>query len=134
MQELPEPPQPSLTRSERKFLAAGMLEWSGPGRASDELARAMGFENEINLREQGLLLHDALRARDSLTPLDWTRALISTEVCFASDYFGAGVEWPIVTGFSDEESIRLLRSLQRKLIHYRPRDEWIGTFPEPPGI
>jgi 3-keto-L-gulonate-6-phosphate decarboxylase len=35
---------------------------------------------------------------------------------FASDFFGAGVDWATVTGLSDEETISILRRLQRKLV------------------
>lgn len=47
---------------------------------------------------------------------DWTRALLASEIVFASDVVGAGVEWPTVTGWSDVETIELLRELQRKLM------------------
>ncbi len=47
---------------------------------------------------------------------------MSTEVVFASDVVGSGLDWPITTGITDEETIRLLRGLQRKL----PR--WRGSF------
>jgi len=51
-----------------------------------------------------------------MSRLDWFRTLASTEIMFASDLFGAGVEWSIVTGLSDSESLMILRSVQRKLI------------------
>lgn len=42
-----------------------------------------------------------------------------TEVVFASDVVGAGVEWEIVTRFSDEGTIQALRRIQRKLVSVR---------------
>ncbi len=116
-----------LTSREREFLAAGLLEWGGPAHPTDALAVAMGFENEADLHLESERIRQALRGGRSLTPLDWTRALIATEVCFASDYFGAGVEWSIVTQFEDEESVRLLRSVQRKLVSYRSAMDERGT-------
>ena len=34
---------------------------------------------------------------------------------FASDVFGSGWDWSITTGLADEDTIRILRSLQRKI-------------------
>jgi hypothetical protein len=42
--------------------------------------------------------------------------LVATEIVFASDVFGAGVEWSTVTGSTDAETIAVLRQLQRKLV------------------
>ena len=44
-----------------------------------------------------------------------TRAVL-TELVFASDLVGSGVDWATTTGFNDDETIRLLRSIQRKLV------------------
>ncbi|MEM9204186.1 MAG: hypothetical protein AAGC53_21310, partial [Actinomycetota bacterium] len=35
-----------------------------------------------------------------------------TEFVFISNVFGSGRDWHITTGFSDEDSIRLLREVQ----------------------
>jgi hypothetical protein len=35
---------------------------------------------------------------------------------FSSDVFGAGVEWETVNGMTDQETISVLRPLQRKLL------------------
>jgi len=51
-----------------------------------------------------------------VTALDTTdeiRALVATEIAFASDFVGAGVDWATVIGLSDEETISILRRLQR---------------------
>jgi hypothetical protein len=50
-----------------------------------------------------------------LTPADWRRALLATELAFASDVLGSGVEWSTTTGWRDDETIRCLRNIQRKL-------------------
>ena len=49
-----------------------------------------------------------------MTAKDWQRLLLATEVVFASDLIGSGHDWPITTGFADERTIHLLRSIQRK--------------------
>ncbi|MDM7888577.1 hypothetical protein QUG98_08930 [Curtobacterium sp. RHCJP20] len=46
---------------------------------------------------------------------DWRRTLLATEVVFASDIVGSGIEWETATGVRDATALQLLRSLQRKL-------------------
>src|SRR4051794_5251350 len=55
-----------------------------------------------------------LASGTDLSSLDATRVLAAAEVAFASDVFGAGVEWETVTGMSDAETIKALRGIQRK--------------------
>ena len=45
------------------------------------------------------------------------RSLLMTEVVFASDVVGSGMEWTITTGLTDQETIATLRGLQRKLLN-----------------
>jgi len=40
--------------------------------------------------------------------------LFLTEISWASDLVGSGVDFSIVSGLTDEEAIKLLRSVQRK--------------------
>jgi len=51
-----------------------------------------------------------------LSGRDCRSALIATEIAFASDVYGAGAEWPTVTGFADDETVEILRAVQRKLV------------------
>jgi|SRR5918999_227224 hypothetical protein len=104
-----------LTHDERAILARGLIEWGGPATATDEIAHLLGFNSVADLYETGHAIADALRAGESLSALDWRRALFATELVFASDIVGSGVEWPITTGFTDDETIRALRAVQRKL-------------------
>jgi hypothetical protein len=46
---------------------------------------------------------------------------IGDEIVFASDYYGSGVIWPTTAGMQDQESIVLLRSIQRKLVRIAGR-------------
>lgn len=50
--------------------------------------------------------------------------LLATEIVFASDVIGAGLDWIHTTGLSDGESIALLRSVQRKV----PKAGVLGTL------
>ena len=46
---------------------------------------------------------------------DWRRALLATEIVFVSDVLGSGVDWSTTTGMDDDETVRMLSSVQRQL-------------------
>jgi hypothetical protein len=104
-----------LTEPERRLLCEGLNQWGGPARCTDELAGAMGFVDREDLFERGARLQEAVANGAALSRLDWFRVLAATEICFSSNLFGAGRDWRIVSGLSDEESLPLLRSVQTKL-------------------
>jgi hypothetical protein len=85
------------------------------GRADGRRRRAARFANVQALHDEGGAIVRSIRSREPLTPAGWRRALLATELVFASDLIGSGVDWPTTTGFTDQESIRILRSIQRKL-------------------
>jgi hypothetical protein len=112
-----------LTDQERDLLARGVIEWAGPARCTEELALAMGFASVADLFLHSKAMIDAIQTKSPLTPRDWTRLLLLTEIVFASDVVGSGRDWPTTTGLGDAESLALLRSVQRKI----RRREQIGT-------
>jgi hypothetical protein len=79
----------------------------------------MGFDSVKHLHPEGPRLQDAIWTGKPLTPRDWRRVLLLTEVVFASDVVGSGVEWATTTGLSDEDTIWVLRAIQRKLVRVR---------------
>ena len=81
---------------------------------TDEIAHLLGFTDVDALDREGRVLARRIESGQALEPSDWRRALLAAEIVFASDLLGAGVDRSITTRFADEESIRLLRSLQRK--------------------
>ena len=105
-----------LTPGERELLIHGLGEWGGPTRPTEVLAPAMGFENVQELLHGTARIAAALGRGEALTPEDWARAQIATEIAFASDYYGSGWDWSITQGHDDEVTIRRLRDIQRKLI------------------
>jgi hypothetical protein len=107
--------QIDLTDAERHLIVRGLLDWGGPAHATAALAVAMGFEGVEDFHVQVSRLRASLKAGQPLSPWDWRRALLATEIVFASDIFGSGYEWSTTTGLSDEETIRTLRRLQHKL-------------------
>jgi hypothetical protein len=117
-----------LTDEERLLLKRGLAEWGGPAYCTDALAVAMGFDSVADLAVQRDRLLRLLDAGAALSRWDWTRTLLATEIVFASDVVGLGVEWPTTTGLSDAGSLEVLRGLQRKLVGglvpIGPRGEW----------
>jgi hypothetical protein len=111
-----EPIDVKLTADETRLLTAGLVEWAGPARCTEALARAMGFTDVEDLFRQSDRLIPALRNAQPLARRDWTRALLATEIVFASEVVGSGWDWQSTVGWSDETTIEVLRQLQRKLM------------------
>lgn len=106
----------TLTADERDLLAHGLREWGAPSRANDVVARAIGFDSVSSLYDGAQRIATALEAGEDLTSGDWARALIATEIAFASDFYGSGWDWSTTVGYDDETTIQRLRRVQRKLI------------------
>ena len=91
------------------MLTAGLVEWGGPARCIDRLAVAMGFVDVEDLFRQSKSLLTAIRNAEPLLRRDWTRSLFATEIVFASDVVGSGWDWQLTVGWSDEQTIHVLR-------------------------
>ncbi|MFF5894966.1 hypothetical protein ACFY8O_03465 [Streptomyces argenteolus] len=113
---MPTAEQLSMTDEESLLLQQGLMEWCGPARCTEEFAVAMGFDSAQDVGRRGMSIRSALAERESLDPLDWARALLATELAFASDVVGSGYEWSTTTGWADDVTLRVLRSAQLKLI------------------
>jgi len=109
----------ALSDRERFMLRAGLLDWIGPAKPTEQLALAIGFESIQGLERDVLTLRQALENGEPLSRRDWGRILIATEIGFASDVVGSGLDWPITTGIADAEAIELLRGIQRKMPRWR---------------
>jgi hypothetical protein len=88
-----------LSDDERALLFCGLGEWGGSTRPTDALARAMGSEDVAGLLVDTKRVAVQLDAGEPLAAADWARALIATEIAFASDYYGSGMglvecHWP----------------------------------------
>lgn len=106
----------ALHPNEVTVLVRGLGQWDGPGRPTHELAIALGWPDLAGMDEGSARLARSIADGEELSPLDWTRALASAELAFASDVFGAGVEWSTCTGLDDASTLATLRGLQRKLV------------------
>jgi hypothetical protein len=104
-----------LTDDERDVLRHGLMEWGGPARCTEELAIGMGFVSVLDLLTDGERIRAAIAVHAPLPVVDWARALLATEIVFASNLVGSGWDWSITSGRSDEETLTILRGLQKKL-------------------
>jgi hypothetical protein len=104
-----------LTDEERYVLFRGLAEWGGPAHCTDALAAAIDFANATDMLNDARRLRTSIEAGQPLNRRDWRRILAATEIAFASDIFGSGIDWSITSGLSDENTIKILRSLQRKI-------------------
>jgi hypothetical protein len=108
-----------LDDREREFLRAALLDWGGPARPTQEFAVAMGFADVEQLSNDARSLWRRIDRESALSVGDWRRVLLAAEVVFVSDVVGSGLDWRFTSGFSDEESIAILRGLQRKMPRWR---------------
>lgn len=109
-------PSELLVDGEVRLLRRALGEWGGPARCSDQLAFGMGFADARDLLDQCDVLRDAMGNDVPLKPVDWARILLAAEIVFVSDLAGSGVEWRTTTGLSDEATLKVLRTIQRKLV------------------
>ena len=105
-----------LTEDEVRVLRHGLGQWGGPAAATDELAILLGLKDKDDFDRDRRDLTHRIEAGTDLSGEEWRRALLATEVNFISDVVGAGHDWVHVTGFTDGETLEILRRLQRKLI------------------
>ena len=75
----------------------------------------MGFEGEFELYDEATVLAEQLESGAKMTRLDLARALLATEIVFASNLVGSGSDWPITTGLDDIRTLELLRRVQKRL-------------------
>lgn len=97
-------PRPGADRRQKRFLDSALTVWGGV--ASNHLPplAALGYTGRADFDADTDRLGEQL-SRDSLAEINW-----------ASDMFGAGVEFELVNPFRDPEALVLLRSIQRVLI------------------
>ncbi len=120
-----------LPDQQRDLMIEGLSQWGGPTRPTDTIAVAMGFANAEAIKSEGERLRAALRERREMSMRDWARALVATEIVFASSYYGAGGDWNSVAGWSDEHTLRVLRSLQSTFGGLRAPPRHIGGLSDP---
>jgi hypothetical protein len=118
-----------LTDVERRLLLAGLMEYGGPAAGAGALAPLVGTESVEAFFQLTDRLTAAIKHGEPLSDLDWARALVLTEICWASDILGAASDFG--TNMSDEVALPALRSLQRKLVNGERVKALIGMHRPP---
>lgn len=103
-----------LSDDERRLLLAGLMEFGGPAAGAPALAPLVGAATIDDFYQLTDRLSAAIKKQEALSDLDWARALVLTEICWASDILGAASEFG--TNMPDGVALPALRSLQRKLV------------------
>ncbi|MBO0880358.1 MAG: hypothetical protein J2P17_08405 [Mycobacterium sp.] len=109
----------ALTPEEQRFIYSALIQWSSVATGSPLPIKALGIaEDWPQFDELVDRLRAAIAGKEPLSDLDWARALFLTEVSWASNLVAAGLDFALVTSIPDEEAIKLLRSIQRKIGGY----------------
>ena len=102
-----------LTDDERMLLSQGLNEYGGPIRNQLVMVRALGLPNRASFDTLVDRLHTAISRVEPLSRLDWARAVFLTEVSWASNLVGSGLDF--ATSVRDEKAAPLMRSIQWKI-------------------
>jgi hypothetical protein len=104
-----------LTPDEQHYIETALIQWRWLATGFPLPIKALGLAEDWSQFDELVdRLRAAIAAKEPLSDLDWARALFLTEISWASDLVGAGVEFRY-NGISDEEAVKLLRSIQRKI-------------------
>ncbi len=103
-----------LTEREREFIRQALRQWGWSASDAPFPFQVLGLSTWEEFGTLTYRLQRAVEDGESLTNLDWARVLFLTEITWASDMVGAGLDFATVTGFSDVEALSLLRALQRR--------------------
>ncbi|MEC4765433.1 hypothetical protein [Mycobacterium sherrisii] len=103
-----------LTEREREFIQQALEQWALSAADAPFPFQILGSSTWDEFSDLTVRLKRAVTNGAPLTDLDWARALFLTEITWASDLVGAGLDFATVTGFSDTEAVSLLRGLQRR--------------------
>jgi hypothetical protein len=104
-----------LSDDERAFIWQAMYQWQFSASRQPFPYQVLGLATWQEFAELTHRLAHAVTDREPLTGLDWMRVLYLTECSWASDVVGSGLDFSIVTEFSDIDGLSLLRRLQHKI-------------------
>ncbi len=105
----------TLDAQDVELLRLGVSHWGGPEYGAELVCRMLELPRVDALYEMARDLRQKLELEEPLHHDDQARALLLTEVMFGSRVAGMGSQWHTVTGWDDEKTVRVLRSVQRKL-------------------
>jgi hypothetical protein len=106
-----------LTDDERNLMVHGLNEYFGSGKQGARLlAPVMGVSTVDEFHDLVMRLRVSIDRRNALSDLDWARALLLTEISWASDLAGSGIDF--ATNIRDEQAAPLMRSIQYQVSNY----------------
>ena len=92
-----------------------LMHWGGPASyAPLPIKSSFGLADWKEFDALTARLDRAITSHQPLSDRDWALALFLTEMSFASDLVGAGVEFALIS-HSDEDGTRLVRAIQHKI-------------------
>lgn len=107
-----------LSATEREFIAQVLQQWGLSASDAPFPFQILEMSTWEQFGELTRRLQRAVINNESLTDLDWARVMFLTEITWASNLVGSGLDFAIVTRFTDTEAVALLRELQRKISSY----------------
>jgi hypothetical protein len=105
-----------LTDDERDLLSHGLNEYGGSIQYKPVMTRALGLPDRDSFDALLDRLRRAIWRKEPLSKLDWARAVFLTEVSWASNLVGSGLDFR--SNFHDDEAAPLIRSIQSKIGDY----------------
>ncbi|WAJ43695.1 hypothetical protein OK015_21265 [Mycobacterium sp. Aquia_216] len=105
-----------LTDDERDLLSHGLNEYGGPIRNQLVMVRALGLPDRESFDTLVARLGKAIWRKEPLSKIDWARAVFLTEVSWASNLVGSGLDFR--SNFHDDQAAPLMRSIQGKIGRY----------------
>ncbi|MCV7196791.1 hypothetical protein [Mycobacterium angelicum] len=127
MTSSPESVAVDLAFDEREFIRQTLEQWGWSASGKPFPFQVLGLPTWDEFRELVGRLSHAIGGGEPLSDLDWARVLFLTEITWASSLVGSGLDFALVTKFSDTEAVGVLRGLQRKIGGY---DRAKLLFPE----
>ncbi|WP_234820554.1 hypothetical protein [Mycolicibacterium goodii] len=108
---------PVLSGEQKRFLVTALSVWGGIAAGRSLPIEALGYADRADFDADVARFRDQLgRDRPELSTRDWSRIQLLVEIGWASDMFGAGVEFELGSPFTDPDALALLRSIQRALV------------------
>ncbi|WP_019971503.1 hypothetical protein [Mycobacterium sp. 141] len=113
---------PVLSGEQKQFLVTALQMWGGVASGHLPPVEVLGYADRADFDADVDRFCEQLGLDEpDLSTLDWSRIQFLAEISWASDMFGAGVEFELVSPFRDPEALALLRSIQRVLIRVTDR-------------
>ena len=105
-----------LPDDERQFMRTAITEFGGTASNKPFPIKILGVSTADEFDDLLVRLRIAIERGEALSALDWARALLLTEICWASDMIGSGTAF--TQSYPDKQAAPLMRVIQRRLRRY----------------